>query len=62
MKVWEIQHKAGLDALTLTERPEPQLLPGRVLIKMHAASLNYRDLLTVKGAYNQAKVASHSFV
>lgn len=52
MKVWEIQHKAGLDALTLTERSEPQLLPGQVLLKMRAASLNYRDLLTVKGAYN----------
>lgn len=52
MQVWEIQSKAGLDALTLTERPEPQPKPGQVLIKMRAASLNYRDLLTVKGAYN----------
>ncbi len=53
MKVWEIQQqKAGLDALTLTQRPEPQLIPGQVLVKICAASLNYRDLLTVKGAYN----------
>ena len=52
MKVWEIQSKAGLDALTLTERPEPQPKPGQVLLKMRAASLNYRDLITVKGAYD----------
>ena len=50
MKVWEIQSKAGLDALTLTERLEPQPQPGQVLLKMRAASLNYRDLITVKGA------------
>ena len=51
MKVFEVQNKAGLEALNLTEHPEPS--PGRdqVLIKLLAASLNYRDLLTVKGAY-----------
>ena len=52
MKVWEIQALEGLDALTLTQRNEPQPKFGQVLIKMQAASLNYRDLLTVKGAYN----------
>ncbi len=52
MKVWEVQSKEGLDALTLTERPESQPMAGQVLLKMRAASLNYRDLLTVKGAYN----------
>lgn len=51
MKVWEVQPKEGLDALTLTQRPETQPGPGQVLLKMRAASLNYRDLLTVKGAY-----------
>ena len=52
MRVWEIQNKQGLEALTLTERQEPQPAPGQVLLRMRAASLNYRDLLTVKGAYN----------
>lgn len=52
MKVWEIQSKQGLDALTLTQQDQPQPKCGEVLIKMQAASLNYRDLLTVKGAYN----------
>lgn len=51
MKVWEVQGKTGLDALTLVERSQPQPKAGQVLLKMQAASLNYRDLLTVKGAY-----------
>lgn len=52
MKVYEIHSdKPGLDALTLTERVEPKPNSGQVLVKMHAASLNYRDLLVTKGAY-----------
>jgi NADPH:quinone reductase-like Zn-dependent oxidoreductase len=51
MKVWEVHSKEGLDALTLVEKPEPQPKAGQILLKMRAASLNYRDLLTVKGAY-----------
>lgn len=51
MKVYEIHNKPGLEALTLTERPDPIPGPGQVLLKMRAASLNYRDLLVVKGNY-----------
>ena len=51
MKAWEVHDNTGLDALVLVDRPEPQLKSGQVLIKMSAWSLNYRDLLTVKGAY-----------
>jgi NADPH:quinone reductase-like Zn-dependent oxidoreductase len=52
MKVYEIQGNFGLDALRLAERPQPRPGPGEVLIKVRAVSLNYRDLLVVKGAYN----------
>lgn len=52
MKVFEIQNKFGLDSLTLTERLEPSPGFGQVLIKLRAASLNYRDLMVVKGLYN----------
>ncbi len=52
MKVFEVQNKAGLEALNLTEHPEPSPGPGQLLLKLLAASLNYRDLLTVKGAYS----------
>jgi len=52
MKAYEIQNdKPGLDALTLVERPQPQPKAGQVLVKIKAASLNYRDLLVAKGAY-----------
>ena len=51
MKAWEVHANEGLDALVLVDRPEPQPKAGQVLIKMSAWSLNYRDLLTVKGAY-----------
>ena len=52
MKVFEIQNSFGLDALTLTEKPETSPGIGKILIKLRAASLNYRDLLMVKGLYN----------
>src|SRR2546421_5658137 len=52
MKVFEIQQTFGLDSLILTERPEPRPGPGQVLVQMRAFSLNYRDLLVVKGLYN----------
>lgn len=51
MKAYEIQNKPGLEALTLTERPTPTPGPGQVLLKMRAASLNYRDLMVIKGSY-----------
>jgi NADPH:quinone reductase-like Zn-dependent oxidoreductase len=52
MQVIEIKDKFGLDSLTLTDRPEPRPGVGQVLVRMRAFSLNYRDLLVVKGAYN----------
>lgn len=52
MRAYEIQGGFGIDALTLTERPEPKPGAGQVLVKMRAWSLNYRDLLMVKGLYN----------
>src|SRR5947209_13095207 len=52
MKAYEIQQGFGLDSLRLTDRPEPRPGPGQVLLRMSAWSLNYRDLLVVKGLYN----------
>jgi NADPH:quinone reductase-like Zn-dependent oxidoreductase len=52
MRAWEIRGKFGLESLTLTQRPDPQPGPGQVVVRIKAASLNYRDLLTVKGQYN----------
>src|SRR5437588_3067688 len=52
MRVFEIKDKFGLESLTLGQRPEPRPGPGQVLVQMRAFSLNYRDLLVVKGLYN----------
>ncbi|HEX8281937.1 MAG TPA: NAD(P)-dependent alcohol dehydrogenase [Pyrinomonadaceae bacterium] len=39
----------GIDKLRQAERPVPEPKAGEVLVKVGAASLNYRDLLVVKG-------------
>ena len=51
MKAYEIQ-EFGIENLALVERDEPQPNETEVLVKFHAASLNYRDLMMIKGAYN----------
>lgn len=51
MRVWQIS-TFGIDSLELVERATPQPGPGEVLVKVHAVSLNYRDLMMVKGLYN----------
>ena len=52
MKAFEIQNSFGLDALNLIERTDPSPGYGQVLIKLRVVSLNYRDLMVVKGLYN----------
>jgi NADPH:quinone reductase-like Zn-dependent oxidoreductase len=52
MKAYVIQDKFGIDSLTLTDRPDPRPGYGQVLLRMRAWSLNYRDLMVVKGVYN----------
>lgn len=51
MKAYEIQD-FGIDNLQMVEREQP--VPGdtEALVKFHAASLNYRDLMMVKGWYD----------
>jgi NADPH:quinone reductase-like Zn-dependent oxidoreductase len=42
----------GIDNVHVIDRPEPTAGPGQVLLKMKVWSLNYRDLLMVRGHYN----------
>ncbi len=51
MKLYELQHRPGLESVTLVERQAPTAGPGQVLIQVSAWSLNYRDLLVAKGGY-----------
>lgn len=48
MKVYEISRGKGIEALTLTERPDLEPLCGQVLIRVRATSLNYRDLIVAQ--------------
>ncbi len=52
MKAVELQGAFGIDSLQVVERPAPTPGPGKVLLRMRAWSLNFRDLLVVKGQYN----------
>jgi NADPH:quinone reductase-like Zn-dependent oxidoreductase len=52
MEAWEIRSGFGIENLAMTERPAPVPGPQQVLVRMKAWSLNYRDLLVVKGLYN----------
>jgi len=41
----------GLNGLRVVERPRPEPGPGQLLIALKASSLNYRDLVILKGIY-----------
>jgi NADPH:quinone reductase-like Zn-dependent oxidoreductase len=51
MKGWRIS-SFGVENLEAFESPIPKVSAGQVAVKVHAASLNYRDLMMVKGFYN----------
>lgn len=51
MKQWQIP-AFGLESLALIEKELPQPGPGQVQVRIHAISLNYRDLMVVQGRYN----------
>ncbi len=48
MKAYEIVSPDGVDALKLSDRPTPTPDHGEVLVRVHASSINYRDLLTIE--------------
>jgi NADPH:quinone reductase-like Zn-dependent oxidoreductase len=51
MKAFEIR-EFGIDKLVLADREIPRPGPSEVLVRLTAASLNYRDLMVVRGQYN----------
>jgi NADPH:quinone reductase-like Zn-dependent oxidoreductase len=52
MRVWELSGQFGMENLHLVDRPMPAPGPGQVLVRLRAASLNFRDLLMIRGKYN----------
>lgn len=51
MQAWLCDNPIGVEALHWTAMPTPAPGPGQVRIAVHAASLNFPDLLTVQGKY-----------
>ncbi len=52
MKVIELSRGIGINNLQMAEQPKPNPKQREVLVKIEAASLNYLDLLVVKGLVN----------
>lgn len=53
MRAWELSEATGPGGLSLVERPEPAPGPNEVVVRVEAVSLNYRDLLMVRGRYQK---------
>src|SRR5262245_41296280 len=51
MKAYRIE-EFGIDKLALGEVDQPAPGEGEVLVRLRAASLNYRDVMMVEGTYN----------
>src|SRR6476620_4504578 len=51
MRAFEIR-EFGIDKMVLADREVPEPGPGEVLVRIRAASLNYRDVMIVSGTYN----------
>lgn len=53
MKAWQLTAQTGPTALQLVDQPIPVPGPGEVVVKVHAAALNYRDLMVADGRYGR---------
>jgi NADPH:quinone reductase-like Zn-dependent oxidoreductase len=51
MKAYQLQEYNSLEALQLIDLPEPIVGANEVLVKMKANSLNYRELIILRGGY-----------
>ena len=49
MKLYRFPRANGIDTLELQEAPRPEPGPGQIVVRMRAASLNYRDLNVATG-------------
>ena len=51
MKALVLAKLTGPDALSVQDVPEPTVKAGQTLVRVHAAGLNFADLMTTKGGY-----------
>lgn len=53
MRFYTLDRASGIEALSIREKDVPEPGPGQLLVRMRAASLNYRDLLVACGNYSR---------
>jgi NADPH:quinone reductase-like Zn-dependent oxidoreductase len=53
VNAYELSTTAGIVSLEIVDKPEPDPGPAQVLVRMRAASLNFRDLVVAKGGYGR---------
>jgi len=51
MDAWHIEQFGSTDGLVRRSHPDPEPGPDDVVVRMRANSLNYRDLMVLKGSY-----------
>jgi NADPH:quinone reductase-like Zn-dependent oxidoreductase len=51
MQAYELHRPTSADSWTAVEKPQPQPGSGQALVRIHAVSLNYRDLIIARGTY-----------
>ncbi|HEX2670659.1 MAG TPA: NAD(P)-dependent alcohol dehydrogenase [Polyangiaceae bacterium] len=52
MRAWVLNSGFGFENLRLEQRPDPICGPRQVVIRVHAVSLNARDVMMAQGEYN----------
>jgi NADPH:quinone reductase-like Zn-dependent oxidoreductase len=55
MKSYHVNSGAGLAGLTLKEHEEPRPGPREVLVRVRAVSLNFRELMILRGIARKAR-------
>ncbi len=53
MKQFRLNSPKGIDSLELVECADPEPAAHQLLVRVHATSLNYRDLMVVEGRYGR---------
>src|SRR5260370_7415346 len=53
MRAYAIEQFGDVQGLKLVDRAEPKISARQVLVRIQAASLNYRDLVVLRGQYDR---------
>src|SRR3954452_17171215 len=54
MRAAVLPRHGGPEVFEIQERPDPSLAPGRVLVRVKAAGINFADLMARQGLYPDA--------